>query len=86
MAQKHVRERIAEALLLLNEAYGFKADGITIDSSLTRREIANIAGTTTETSIRILSDFDKENLIHLKGKEIQIVNRNKLIRAANIFD
>jgi len=86
MAQKHVRERIAEALLLLNEAYGFKLDGITIDSSLTRREIANIAGTTTETSIRILSDFDKENLIKLNGKDIQIINKKKLLRAANIFD
>ncbi|PKP43661.1 MAG: Crp/Fnr family transcriptional regulator [Bacteroidetes bacterium HGW-Bacteroidetes-12] len=86
MAQKHVRERMAEALLLLNEAYGFKADGITIDSALTRREIANIAGTTTETSIRILSDFDKEKLIELKGKDIKLLDIKKLLRIANVFD
>lgn len=86
MAQKHVRERIAEALLLLVEAYGYKADGITIDSSLTRREIANIAGTTTETSIRVLSDFDKDKLIKLNGRDIQIIDKKKLIRTSNIFD
>ncbi|NCP45496.1 MAG: winged helix-turn-helix domain-containing protein, partial [Flavobacteriales bacterium] len=67
-------------------AYGFKADGITIDSTLTRREIANIAGTTTETSIRILSDFDKEKLIELKGKDIKLLDIKKLLRAANVFD
>lgn len=86
MAQKHVRERIAEALLLLNEAYGFREDGKTIDSTLTRREIANIAGTTTETSIRVLSDFDKDKIIQLNGKDIKILDMKKLFRTANIFD
>ncbi|MDT8413523.1 MAG: Crp/Fnr family transcriptional regulator [Vicingaceae bacterium] len=86
MAQKHVRERIAEALLLLNEAYGFKEDGKTIDSTLTRREIANIAGTTTETSIRMLSELDKDKIIQLNGKDIRILDMKKLYRTANIFD
>jgi CRP/FNR family transcriptional regulator len=86
MAQKHVRERIAGAIVLLIEAYGFKADKQTIDSNLTRREIANIAGTTTETSIRILSDLSRENVIELTGKEIKILDYNNLINAANIYD
>lgn len=86
MAQKHVRERIAGAIVLLIEAYGFKDDKQTIDSNLTRREIANIAGTTTETSIRILSDLSKENVIELTGKEIKILDYNNLINAANIYD
>lgn len=86
MAQKHVRERIAEALLLLNEAYGLKDDGKTIDSTLTRREIANIAGTTTETSIRMLSELDKDKIIQLAGKDIRILDMKKLYRTANIFD
>ena len=80
------RARIAEALLLLNEAYGFREDGKTIDSTLTRREIANIAGTTTETSIRVLSDFDKDKIIQLNGKDIKILDMKKLFRTANIFD
>jgi len=86
MAQKQVRERIAEALLLLKEAYGLHEDKLTINSSLTRKEIANIAGTTTETSIRILSEFHKDGLIILDGKKIKIKDLQKLIRTANIFD
>lgn len=86
MAQKHVRERIAEAILLLHEAYGLKEDKETIDSSLTRREIANIAGTTTETSIRILSEFYKDGIIKLTGKDIKILDYPKLVNIANIFD
>jgi len=86
MAQKHVRERIAEAILLLHEAYGLKEDTQTIDSNLTRKEIANIAGTTTETSIRILSEFQKDNIIELTGKEIKILDIKKLFKTANIFD
>ncbi|MCB0380329.1 MAG: Crp/Fnr family transcriptional regulator [Flavobacteriales bacterium] len=86
MAQKHVRERIAEAILLLHEAYGLKEDNKTIDSNLTRKEIANIAGTTTETSIRILSEFHKDKIIELDGKDIKILDLKKLFRTANIFD
>lgn len=86
MAQKHVRERIAGAVLLLLEAYGFKEDKQTIDSNLTRREIANIAGTTTETSIRILSEFAKDEIIDLFGKDIRVLNYEKLIAIANIYD
>lgn len=86
MAQKHVRERIAEAILLLHEAYGLKEDNQTIDSNLTRKEIANIAGTTTETSIRILSEFQKDKIIELTGKEIKILDIKKLFKTANIFD
>lgn len=86
MAQKHVRERIAEAILLLKECYGVTDDGKTINSNLTRREIANIAGTTTETSIRILSEFHKDKIIELNGKDITIINEDKLFKTANIFD
>lgn len=86
MAQKHVRERIAEAILLLKESYGFMEDGETIDSTLTRKEIANIAGTTTETSIRILSEFQKDKIIELDGKKIKIADLNRLVKTANIFE
>lgn len=86
ISQKPVRERIAETLLLLKTRFGFEADKKTLSVTLTRREIADIAGTTTETTIRTLSDFDKEESIKLDGKKIVISDLNKLIRTANIFD
>jgi CRP/FNR family transcriptional regulator, polysaccharide utilization system transcription regulator len=86
MAQKPVRERMAEALLILKECYGLETDNATIASVLTRRDIASIAGTTTETSIRVLSDLNKEGVVELNGKKIRILNLNKLIKIANILD
>lgn len=86
MAQKHVRERMAEALLLLKEFFGLEEDGVTINTVLTRQDIGNIAGTTTETSIRVLSDFNQSKIIKLQGKKIRIMNSRELLRIANIAD
>lgn len=86
IAQKPVRERVAEALLCLKEAYGYEPDGATINVSLTREEIANIVGTTPESAIRLLSEFRRDNIIDLKGKKITFLNLPMLVKTANIFD
>ena len=84
MAQKHVRERMAETLLLLKEFFGTEEDKATINTILTREDIGSIAGTTTETSIRVLSDFNKNKIIKLNGKKIKILNHKELVRIANL--
>ena len=61
-------------------------DGKTIDAVFSREDLANIVGTATETAIRLLSEFNKDNIIHLNGKKIEIINLEKLIRVANIND
>ena len=86
IAQKPVRERVAEALLFIKETYGFETDEKTIAARISREDIANIVGTATETAIRILSDFNKEGVIALSGKKISIVDAQKLLRIANIED
>lgn len=86
LAQKPVRERVAEALLLIKETYGLQEDGETIDASFSREDIANIVGTATETTIRLLSEFNKDGIIQLIGKKILIKNLEKLIKTANLFD
>lgn len=86
LAQKPVRERVAEALLFIKETYGFEGDEITINASFSREDIANIVGTATETVIRLLSEFNKEELIKLSGKKIAILNLEKLVKVANVFD
>lgn len=78
MAQKNVRGRVAEILLILEEFYGiYEKDG-TINATFKREDIGHIVGTTTETSIRIISEFAKEGIIELKGKRIKIVDRHKI--------
>jgi CRP-like cAMP-binding protein len=86
IAQRPVKERIAQSLLLLKEHYGFEKDGCTIDIVVTREEIANISGTTRETVIRALFELQKDNIIELSGKKIRILNNNALRKTANAFD
>lgn len=87
IAQKSVIERISEALVLLKNTFGYADEGEdTINVTLTRSEIADIAGTTTETTIRTLVQLDKEGLIKLVDKKINILNLEKLIQRAKIYD
>ncbi|UKJ08508.1 Crp/Fnr family transcriptional regulator [Solitalea lacus] len=86
MAQKPVRERMAATLLALKEFYGTEKDCKTINAILTREDIGNLAGTTTESAIRTLSDFNKEKMIKLTGKKITIIDMTQLIKIARIVD
>ncbi len=86
MVQKQVKERIAETLLMLKEFFGVESDNGTISSVLTRESLGNIAGTTTETAIRVLSDLHKSKIVNLIGKKIKILNNKELIRIANLSD
>ncbi|HNM16007.1 MAG TPA: Crp/Fnr family transcriptional regulator, partial [bacterium] len=86
LAQNTVRERLAETLLMLEEFGGTENDGKTLRTSLSREEIANIVGTATETTIRLLSEFRSDGLIELEGKRIKIVDRGLLLKAANVED
>ncbi len=86
ITQKPVLERIAEALLILKEKFGLADDGQTLNVVLTRREIGDLAGVTTETTIRTLSDLNKKGVVRLQGKRIALVNMNQLTHLANLAD
>lgn len=81
LAQKSVKERLAETLLHLEDTFGKNEDG-TLHIQLSREELAGMIGTATESCIRLLSEFNKTGLIELVGKKIAIVDRNKLKRMA----
>ena len=84
IAQKNVRERLAEILLLLNDDFGLDEDGV-LQISLTREEIANITGTATESAIRLLSEFKEDKMIALNGRKITILDEKRLRKTANIY-
>ncbi|MBT3964184.1 MAG: Crp/Fnr family transcriptional regulator [Flavobacteriales bacterium] len=84
--QKPVIERIAEALLILKEKFGISNETNTLDVVLTRREIGDLAGVTTETTIRTLSFLNKEGVLNLNGKRIELANLSQLVRLANLMD
>jgi CRP/FNR family transcriptional regulator len=82
MAQKSVRERLAETLLFLHETFNSE-DENTISITLPREDIANIVGTATETVIRLLSEFKTDKLIEVDGKKIRLLDKQKLDRISH---
>lgn len=84
-AQKNVRERLAEFLLLLKETHGETSNGrIKLNIKLTREEMASIIGTASETLIRFMSELKEEGLIEQEGKTIFLLNEKGLLDFANI--
>lgn len=83
LAQKTVRERLAEVLLLLELKLGTDPEGF-IKIALTREEIANLVGTATESAIRLISEFKRDNLIQSEGRNIRILDHEKLRRVGHI--
>ena len=81
MAQKTVRQRLAETLIYLEDTFGKNEDG-SLRIQLSREELAGMIGTATESCIRILSEFNKTGLIELVGKKIAIKDLNKLKKVA----
>lgn len=84
MAQKNVRERLAEFLLYFERMFGVDEKGF-IAVKLTREEIANAIGTATESAIRLLSEFKRDGFILLHGKQIKLLDKPKLIHISDGF-
>lgn len=84
IAQKTVRERLAEVLLLLMDTFDLDEEH-NLQISLTREELANMVGTATESVIRLLSEFKTDKLIELNGRKIKLLNIPKLIKIGNVY-
>ena len=86
MAQKPVRERLAEGLLVVDSIFNSKGGCRPVDHehsiSLSREDLANIVGTATETVIRLLSDFKDENLVEIQGRTIILIDKEGLKKTA----
>ena len=82
LAQKPIRERLAETLVTLHEL--FNKNGGHGEINLTRTDIASIVGTANECVIRLLSEFKEDNLIHVNGRKINILDLEELKKIARI--
>jgi len=78
MAQKTVRQRLAEILLYLEENFGTDKEGY-LYLQLSRADIADVVGTATELLIRTLTKLKKEGLVLTAGKRIQILDKKALL-------
>ncbi len=79
--QKNVRGRISDILLYL-------AETIYQDNSFefvfTRKDVGEMANTTTETAIRILNEFIRDRLISLVGKKMTLLEPGQLRRISEV--
>jgi CRP-like cAMP-binding protein len=82
LAYNSLRKRVADALLSLQRKYRKKGEEH-FSIHISREDLANIAGTATESLIRTLSDFRSEKLIEIKDGNIVIVNEKKLTSMLN---
>ena len=78
LTQKHIRGRLAEALLLLAENYGLEDDSATLKIYMSREDLAALSNMTTSNAIRTLSNFVNEKLIVVDGRRIKILNESQL--------
>jgi len=85
IAQKTVRERVAEVLIQLVKDFGLDEQKY-LRITLTREELANIVGTATESVIRLLSEFKSDMLIELNGRRIKILDLKGLEKISNLIN
>lgn len=78
LTQKHIRGRLAEALVVLRDNYGYEDDDSTLRIYMSREDLANLSNMTTSNAIRTLSGFVSEKIITVDGRRICILNEPML--------
>lgn len=78
LTQKHIRGRLAEAIVALLDNYGYEDDNSTLNIYMAREDLANLSNMTTSNAIRTLSGFVNEKLLIVDGRRIKIMNEAQL--------
>lgn len=75
IGNKQMHGRLAEAVLYLNNE-----DFYNISQYITRKIIAELAGISVESTIRLLSELKNDGVINIEGKAIKILDKELLIK------
>jgi CRP/FNR family transcriptional regulator, polysaccharide utilization system transcription regulator len=81
LAHKQVNGRIADVILYLSGSV-YKSNRFTL--TLTRKELSEFAGCSTENVIHTLSRFHREGILRVKGKSIEITDTERLQKISKI--
>lgn len=84
LTQKHVRGRLAEAILFLKDSYGLEEDEATLSIYMSREDLANLSNMTTSNAIRTLSAFAAEKVIAIDGRKIKIIDMEQLMKISKM--
>lgn len=78
LTQKHIRGRLAESIVMLIDKYGLESDGMTINATLPREDLAALSNMTTSNAIRTLGSMVNDGIIELDGRRIRVLSFEKL--------
>jgi len=81
IANKQAIGKVCDTLLYLSQKV-FNSESI--ETSITRKDIAEFSGLATENLVRILSELKRDNIITIKNKTIEIIDFNKLRMLADL--
>jgi len=81
LTRKQLHGRMADILLCISQRI-FKST--VFDLPLSRSDLGELTGMSTESVIRIIKDFKDENLIEVSGKIINIVDPDKLHKITEV--
>lgn len=85
LVEKPVPARLARLILMLKEVHGRPTpQGIALQLRLTREEMAEMIGSTQETTIRLLGRFKEKKLLRFDKKTLIIINLDGLIKEAGL--
>jgi CRP-like cAMP-binding protein len=73
---KQMNGRMADALLYIDS---LKIEKKEIFQLLSRKDLADFAGISTESAVKLLKAFEKDGLIRLNEKDIDIIKHNELV-------
>jgi len=72
---KQMHGRLAETLIYLNELKGSFPELFTL---LSRKDLADFAGLSVESTVKLLKAFERDGIIRLKDRDIEILNAGEL--------
>jgi len=78
--QKNIRGRVAESLLYLSTFY----DSDEYQLPLTRKELGELSAISEESTVRLLTEFKKERIIDLEGRDLKIVDKKLLVKISDL--
>jgi CRP-like cAMP-binding protein len=73
---KQMNGRLADTLLYLES---LKSENPEIFQLLSRKDLADFAGISMESAVKLLKNFEKDGLIKLQDKDISLLDRNTLL-------
>jgi CRP/FNR family transcriptional regulator len=73
---KQMNGRIADTLLYIDS---LKTESPEIFQFLSRKDLADFAGISTESAVKLLKNFEKDGLIELNDKDVRIINHKELL-------